>query len=81
CAANAVKHADGDRLTADTRHSDTGYSFTVRSNGIPPAAPIRETGGLHSLRTLVENRRGAMRIDVSPEFRLTIVLPQSNKPN
>jgi len=81
CAANAVKHADGDRLTADTRHSDTGYSFTVRSNGIPPAAPIRETGGLLSLRTLVENRRGAMRIDVSPEFRLTIVLPQSNKPN
>ena len=81
CAANAVKHADGDRLTADTRHSDTGYSFTVRSNGIPPAAPIRETGGLLSLRTLVENRRGAMRIDVSPEFRLTIALPQSNKPN
>ena len=81
CAANAVKHADGDRLTADTRHSDTGYSFTVRSNGIPPAAPIRETGGLLSLRTLVENRRGVMRIDVSPEFRLTIALPQSNKPN
>ena len=81
CAANAVKHADGDRLTADTRHSDTGYSFTVRSNGIPPAAPIRETGGLLSLRTLVENRRGVMRVDSSPEFRLTIVLPQSNKPN
>ena len=81
CAANAVKHADGDRLTADTRHSDTGYSFTVRSNGIPPAAPIRETGGLLSLRTLVENRRGVMRVDSSPEFRLTIVLLQSNKPN
>ena len=81
CAANAVKHADGDRLTADTRHSDTGYSFTVRSNGIPPAAPIRETGGLLSLRTLVENRRGVMRVDSSPEFRLTIALPQSNKPN
>ena len=81
CAANAAKHADGDRLTADTRHSDTGYIFTLRSNGIPPAAPIRETGGLLSLRTLVENRRGVMRVDSSPEFRLTIVLPQSNKPN
>ena len=81
CAANAVKHADGDRLTADTRRRDGGYIFTLRSNGLPPAAPIRETGGLLSLRTLVENGNGVMRVETSPEFRLTIALPQSDRPD
>ncbi len=75
CAANTVKHAEGDRLTADTRCSDTGYLFTLCSNGQPPASPIRETGGLLSLRMLVENRHGVMRVDTSPGFRITIGIP------
>ena len=75
CATNAVKHAEGDRLTADARRTGQGYVLTLRSNGQPPAAPIRETGGLLSLRTLVERQGGSMRIDASTEFRLTIRLP------
>ncbi len=78
CAANAVKHAQGDRLTADTRRTDAGYTFTLCSNGQLPAVPVRETGGLLSLRALVENRRGVMRIDPSPVFRLAIELPPSD---
>ena len=74
CAANAVKHAEGDRLTADAQRS-SGYTFTLCSNGQPPSAPIREAGGLLSLRTLVENHHGVMHIDLSPGFRLTIRLP------
>ena len=76
CAANAVKHAEGDLLTADTRCSDSEYVFTLRSNGQPPSGPIREAGGLLSLRTLAENHRGTMRVEAAPEFRLTIRLPQ-----
>ena len=75
CAANTVKHAEGDRLTVDSRRSDAGYTFTLCGNGRPPAGPIRESGGLLSLRTLVKNRRGMMRVDSSPAFRLMIVLP------
>ena len=75
CAANAVKHAEGDRLTADSRRLDSGYTFTLHSNGHPPSAPVREAGGLLSLRTLAESHHGVMRIDVSPEFILTIELP------
>ena len=75
CAANTVKHAEGDRLTVDARRTDAGYTFALCGNGLPPAGPIRESGGLLSLRTLVENRLGVMRVDSSPAFRLTIVLP------
>ena len=75
CAANAVKHAEGDRLTADARRTDAGYTFTLTTNGQPPAGPIRETGGLLTLRTLVENSHGTMRADCSPGFRLTISVP------
>ena len=75
CATNAVKHAEGDRLTVDTRISGAGYTFTLCTNGKPPAAPIREAGGLLSLRTLVENRHGVMRVDADPGFCLTIRLP------
>ena len=77
CAANAVKHAEGDRLTADARRSDAGYTFTLCSNGQPPSVPIREAGGLLSLRTLAESHHGAMHIETSPGFRLTIRLPSS----
>ena len=75
CAANAVKHAEGDRLTADARRTDSGYTFTLCSNGQPPSAPIRESGGLLSLRALVEAHQGVMGIDLSPGFRLTVRLP------
>jgi hypothetical protein len=75
CAANAVKHAEGDHLTADSQRLETGYAFTLCSNGHLPSAPIHEAGGLLSLRVLVENHRGDMHIDIFPEFRLTIRLP------
>ncbi len=77
CAANAVKHADGNQLTVDMRHSAAGYSFTLRDNGQPPTAPIREAGGLLSLRKLIENHHGVMRVEASPGFRLILELPPS----
>ena len=75
CAANAVKHAEGDRLTADARRTEAGFRFTLCTNGQPPSAPIRETGGLLSLRTLAESQGGSLRIDCLPEVRITITIP------
>ena len=75
CATNAVKHADGDCVQVDARRTGTGYTFTLCSNGMSPAEPIRETGGLLSLRTLVEKCRGVMRVKASPAFCVIIELP------
>ena len=74
CAANAVKHAEGDQLQVDIR----GGVFTLRNNGRPPRETVRERGGLLSLRALVEKEGGTMEIQSFPAFQLTIV-PQGNK--
>ncbi len=75
CAANAVKHAEGDCLEVESRRTGAGFRFTLQSNGKPPAEPVRETGGLKSLRTLAERQGGRMRVDSAPVFCLTIDLP------
>lgn len=77
CATNAVKHAEGDRLTADLRRTEAGYTFTLCSNGKPPAAPIRETGGLLSLRTLAERAGGSLRIECSHAVCVIVTLPSA----
>ena len=74
CASNAVKHANGDRLSVTIRNQDAQFIFILESNGEPPQEAIRETGGLLSLRTLVENHDGMMETTVSPGFTLTIRL-------
>ena len=76
CASNAVRHAEGDRLDAEIRMEEDRITYDLRSNGRPPEEEIRETGGLRSLRSLVENEDGQMRIEISPVFRLTIRLPR-----
>ncbi len=75
CAANTVKHAGGDRLAVDARRADSGYTFILSNNGRPPDAPIRETGGLLSLRTLVERQGGTMQTGSCPCFRLSVTVP------
>ena len=81
CAANTVKHANGDRLTVELLEQGPGgrdRTFLLCSNGTPPEAPIRESGGLLSLRSLVERQGGTMtvRAGSGPEdaFRLKISL-------
>ena len=77
CATNAVKHAEGDRLAADVQHRGQDFVFTLHSNGQPPATPIRETGGLLSLRTLVEREGGSLRIKCSDAVCVTITFPSA----
>ena len=75
CAANAVKHAGGSALSVRIRKEETGTRFSLANNGAPPAGPIRETGGLLSLRTLTQSRGGRMDEVYAPAFRLDIFLP------
>ena len=76
CATNTVKHADGNRLCVEIRGDGKGTAFILESNGTPPAGEIRETGGLASLRVLVEKHRGSMKTDSAPGFRLIIRMPE-----
>ena len=75
-ASNAVKHANGDRLFATIRNSDTEITYILESKGVPPREAIRESGGLLSLRTLAEKYGGAMETTTSPAFTLTVRLPR-----
>ena len=78
CASNAVKHANGDALSVTIQSTDTEISCVLRSNGGAPELPIRKTGGLKSLRTLVEKEKGTMETAVSPAVTVTIRLPVSS---
>ena len=76
CAANAVKHAGGNALTVRIGQEADGLRFTLENNGRVPAQPIRESGGLLSLRALTESKGGRMEVASVPAFRLTIFLPE-----
>ena len=76
CAANAVKHAGGNAIRVAVRREENGMRFSVENNGAAPAQPIRESGGLLSLRALTENQGGQMTVDSVPVFRLTVTMPE-----
>ena len=76
CAANAMKHAGASALTVRIGQSADGLRFTLENNGRAPAEPIRESGGLLSLRVLTESKGGSMKVESIPAFRLTILLPE-----
>ena len=72
CAANAVKHAEGDALHVEIRESAEGVFMTITNNGRPPKGPVAESGGLLSLRRGVEAADGQMSVQSLPAFSLTI---------
>lgn len=72
CAANTVKHADGDRICV-TCNGDG--SVTITNNGNPPKRPVAESGGLLSLRRKVEGMGGVMSVESTPVFMLTMTIP------
>ena len=87
CATNIQKHADGDSLTVTTEEKEDTIIFVLTGNGQPPEKDtvgsgsvhentIRETGGLASLRTLVENAGGTMEIKAEEDF--TVIIKMKN---
>ncbi len=68
CAANTIKHAEGDKITIIIGDNE----FYITNNGKPPKGTITESGGLLSLRREIEAIGGTMRLDSDPGFKLTI---------
>ncbi len=79
CATNTRKHADGDLLLVDTAETDEGFELKLSGNGRVEAGPVKETGGLKSLRTLAENTGGSMEALADKEFTLRIFVPKKSK--
>lgn len=79
CAANTVKHAEGDSLTAELSARDDGFIAVITNSGKPPKRPVAESGGLLSLRRKIEAAGGTMRVESAPAFVLTLQLPRKEK--
>ena len=72
CAANTIKHAEGDRLFVEITGNAGERRITITNNGKPPKSPIAESGGLLSLRRGVEEAGGQMIVQSLPVFSLTL---------
>lgn len=80
CAANTVKHAEGDRLTAELSERESGFLAVITNSGKPPKGAVAESGGLLSLRRKIEAAGGTMRVESDPAFVLTLQIPRKEKP-
>lgn len=76
---NLVRHADGKHLEVIGTKETDGWHICCRNDGAIPTGPIVEGGGLSSLRDQVEAAGGAMRVDHTPRFLLTLVLPEETE--
>ena len=75
CMTNAVRHAAATELYVCLESSEGAASVTVTNNGVPPAADIKEGGGLSSLRARVEKVGGTMTVCAAPHFELRVTVP------
>ncbi len=71
CAANAVKHANGDTVFVEI----DGNTALLTNNGSSPKGPITESGGLLTLRQRTEAAGGTMAVQSQPAFSLMICFP------
>ena len=76
CFTNTLRHARGDCLRIAVEDRGGVLAAVLTNNGAQPAGPIRETGGLRTLRALTERAGGRMTVCVSPEFYIELELPK-----
>lgn len=76
---NLVRHAGGTLLEVIGTRGTDGWLIRCKNDGLIPAGPIVEGGGLSSLRDQVEAAGGTMTVDHSPRFLLTLVLPEETE--
>lgn len=75
CASNTAKHAGGDKLFLTVEELENEICATLTNNGRVPENGIRETGGLKSLRRMVEEAGGSMEIATEEMFTVCLRLP------
>ena len=82
CLTNAYRHAQATELTIRIEHTRPGEGFpggtviSYTNDGLAPVGPVREGGGLSSLRRIVESEGAEMEIEYCPAFCLRILIPE-----
>ena len=79
CLTNTVKHADGTKLFVAFRGDADEFVLEITNDGKPPENEIKETGGLHNLRRIVELEGLIMEIESLPVFVLRIMSDKTDK--
>ena len=82
CLTNAYRHAQATELTIRIEHPGSGEGspggtvISYSNDGCAPEGPVREGGGLSSLRRIVESEGAEMEIEYRPAFCLRILIPE-----
>lgn len=76
CFTNTLRHARGDELRLRLSEDGDRLIAVLTNNGTQPTEPIREQGGLRTLRILTERIGGTMTVSVHPAFTIRLELPK-----
>ncbi|MGM9615474.1 MAG: sensor histidine kinase [Oscillospiraceae bacterium] len=76
---NAVKHAGAGRLFISVKTEEHTLSAVFTNDGRVPDGPVMTTGGLANLKRKLAEAGGAMSVEASPAFQLTISIPEGEK--
>ena len=76
CMTNALRHARADRLDVRITAGPDCWTLALFNNGLAPAGPVRETGGLKDLREEIERSGGRMSITYDPRFTVSLMMPK-----
>ncbi len=71
---NAISHAKAKTLYVDFTEDPYTYRVSIYNDGSLPAGPIREGGGLSTLRKNAERIGGQLEIRSVPQFILTVTV-------
>ena len=80
CMTNCVRHAGGDKLFVALLPDGERIACVITNNGKAPEQTIVEGGGLSGLRRRIEREGGIMKLQSSPRFALTVILPSKEEP-
>ena len=75
CVTNAVRHGYASRVQFHFFQNDC-WRMTVTDNGIPPAGPIREGGGIREMRRRIHRLGGTVELYTVPRFRIELSVPK-----
>lgn len=76
CVTNCVRHAGGSKVFVALSSGEKEIACEITNNGKTPEHPVTEGGGLSGLRRCIEREGGVMRLESSPRFAVTIILPR-----
>ena len=76
CISNCILHAKGDAVNVCFKEENGRLTAAITNNGIKPEGPIKEGGGLSSVRRRIEDAGASMELRYLPRFALILSFGQ-----